>query len=205
MNFLPVYSKSKMCKSFKMMSSNRKWCHQMLQNDVIKCCKMMSSNVALLHSNNCCVLEPAICEDLDLHIVIFVLSVVCTLKGVCQDGQYKGSKQCYCVLCMLCCLSILSTWRSKHVMHWIVYAMLFVDTVSIKTLVFVALIQHYIHVWKLCIKWPLTPPRGKDSVLCLPSCGFSCSPVRGGSFFNFHGLVNYKGDFRQDAQPVPNS
>ena len=31
---------------------------------------MMSSNVALLHSNNCCVLEPAICEDLDLHVVI---------------------------------------------------------------------------------------------------------------------------------------
>ena len=50
MNFLPVYSKSKMCKSFKMMSSNvAKWCHQMLQNDVIKCCKMMSP-----HSN-----EPA--------------------------------------------------------------------------------------------------------------------------------------------------
>ena len=71
MNFLPVYSKSKMCKSFKMMSPNTKWCHQMLQNDVIKCCKMMSSNVALLHSNSCCVLEPAICEDLDLHVVIF--------------------------------------------------------------------------------------------------------------------------------------
>ena len=49
MNFLLVYSKSKMCKSF----------------------KMMSSNVALLHSNNCCVLEPAICEDLDLHVVIY--------------------------------------------------------------------------------------------------------------------------------------
>ena len=44
---------------------------QVIQNDVIKCCKMMSSNVALLHSNNCYVLEPAICEDLDLHVVIF--------------------------------------------------------------------------------------------------------------------------------------
>ena len=33
---------------------------------------MMSSNVALLHSNNCCVLEPAICEDLDLHVVIYL-------------------------------------------------------------------------------------------------------------------------------------
>ena len=29
-------------------------------------------------------------------------------------------------------------------MHWIVYAMLFVDTVNIKTLVFVAFTQHYI-------------------------------------------------------------
>ena len=25
----------------------------------------------MLHSNNCCVLEPAICEDLDLHVVIY--------------------------------------------------------------------------------------------------------------------------------------
>ena len=48
---------------------------QVIQNDVIKCCKMMSSNVALLHSNNCCVLEPAICEDLDLHVIIFGLVV----------------------------------------------------------------------------------------------------------------------------------
>ena len=29
--------------------------------------------------------------------------------------------------------------------------------------------------------------------------------VRGGSFFKFLGLVNYKGDCRQDAQPIPNS
>ena len=49
---------------------------QVIQNDVIKCCKMMSSNVALLHSNNCCVLEPANCEDLDLHVVIFFYSVI---------------------------------------------------------------------------------------------------------------------------------
>ena len=37
----------------------------------------------------------------------------------------------------------------------------------------------------LCIKWPLAPPRGKAIVLCLPSCGFSCSPIQRGSFFNF--------------------
>ena len=48
---------------------------QVIQNDVMKCCKMMSSNVVLLHSNNCCVvLEPAICEDLDLHVAIFTSS-----------------------------------------------------------------------------------------------------------------------------------
>ena len=29
--------------------------------------------------------------------------------------------------------------------------------------------------------------------------------VWGGSFVNFLGLVNYKGDCRQDAQPIPNS
>ena len=34
-----------------------------------------SPNVVLLHSNNCCVvLEPAICEDLDLHVAIFIYS-----------------------------------------------------------------------------------------------------------------------------------
>ena len=37
---------------------------------------MMSSNVVLLHSNNCCVvLEPAISEDLDLHVAIFGIFV----------------------------------------------------------------------------------------------------------------------------------
>ena len=55
---------------------------QVIQNDVIKCCKMMSSNVALLHSNNCCVLEPAICEDLDLHVVILLLSLVVAFASV---------------------------------------------------------------------------------------------------------------------------
>ena len=49
---------------------------QVIQNDVIKCCKMISSNVALLHSNNCCVLEPAICEDLDLHVVFISVQLV---------------------------------------------------------------------------------------------------------------------------------
>ena len=48
---------------FKMMSSNvAKWCHQMLH-----CC--IATTV---------VLEPAICEDLDLHVAILLLSAVNT-------------------------------------------------------------------------------------------------------------------------------
>ena len=41
----------------------------------------------------------------------------------------------------------------------------------------------------------------------LPSCGLVVhhQSARGGSFVNFLGLVNYKGDCRQDAQPIPNS
>ena len=52
-----------------------------------------------------------------LTVIIVTLSVVCTLKAY-QDGGYKGSKQCYCVLSMVSCLSTLSIQRSKHAMHW---------------------------------------------------------------------------------------
>ena len=76
----------------------------MLQNDVIKCCKMMSSNVALLHSNNCCVLEPAICEDLDLHVVIFyvlpLIPLFLTSVDVCSGFKKKSG----CVLCHMCAI-----------------------------------------------------------------------------------------------------
>ena len=48
---------------------------------------MMSSNVALLHSNNCCVLEPAICEDLDLHVAIFSSVLVGTNHFVLQNKR----------------------------------------------------------------------------------------------------------------------
>ena len=55
----------------------------MLENDVIKCWKMMSSNIVLLHSNNSCVvLEPAICEDLDLQVAIFRIFVFVTYARV---------------------------------------------------------------------------------------------------------------------------
>ena len=55
---------------------------------------------------------------------------------------------------------------------------------------------------------PLTPPIGKVIYLKafhLVGLTIQHQSVRGGSFVNFLGLVNYKGDCRQDTQPVPKS
>ena len=61
---------------------------QVIQNDVIKCCKMMSSIVVLLHSNNCCVvLEPVICEDVDLHVAIFCFVLTCIFSDAHCSGE----------------------------------------------------------------------------------------------------------------------
>ena len=61
-----------------------------------------------------------------------------------------------------------SIQKIKAMLLCIEYGILFVDTVN--TLVFVALTQHLIHSTMrcenstlFCIKWPLTPPRGKVS------------------------------------------
>ena len=67
----------------------------------------------------------------------------------------------------------------------------------------------YADVWKLCIKWPLAPARreGYCNVWAFHLGGLAVHhwSVQGGSFVKFLGLVNYKGDCRQDAQPIPNS
>ena len=62
----------------------------------------------------------------------------------CRDGRYKRSKQCYCILSRVSCLSTLPIWRSKHAMH----LMLCLSTLS--TLVFVALTQHLIQSTMKC-------------------------------------------------------
>ena len=62
----------------------------------------------------------------------------------CRDGQYKRSKQCYCVLSRVSCLSTLSIWRSKKAMH----LMLCLSTLL--TLLFVALTQHLIQSTMRC-------------------------------------------------------
>ena len=52
------------------------------------------------------------------------------------DTKDQSNAIMYCVCYVVCWLL---TQKSKHAMHWIVYAMLFVDTVDTKTLMFVAL------------------------------------------------------------------
>ena len=85
---------------------------------------------------------------------------------------------------------------------------MFVETVDTYTGVcgsYTTPYTEYYEVCKLCTKWPLTPARREGYCVSLLSCGFSCSPILGGSFVNFLGLDNYKGDCRQDIQPTPNS
>ena len=52
-------------------------------------------------------------------------------------------------------------------------------------------------------------PCQEGRLLCEPSIlGFSCSPVsqsEEAALLTFLDLSNYKGDCRQDAQPIPNS
>ena len=59
----------------------------------------------------------------------------------------------------------------------------------------------------LCIQWPLTLPGGK-APFC-PFCGFSSSPPcnlrRQLCLKMFWNFSNYKGDSRQDTQPIPYS
>ena len=74
-----------------------------------------------------------------LHIRICI--VVRMDMKACRDGRYKRSKQCYCVLSRVSCLSTLSIWRSKHTMHL---------KLCLLTLVFVALTQHLIQSTMRC-------------------------------------------------------
>ena len=74
------------------------------------------------------------------------------------------------------------------------HLMLCLSTLS--TMVFVALTQHLMQVWKLCIKWPLTPAKREGYCVSLPSWGFSCSPVsqsEEAALLTFLGLVKLQG------------
>ena len=60
----------------------------------------------------------------------------------------------------------------------------------------------------LCIQG-ISPLQGGRHLMCLLPCGFSgsspVSPRRQLCFKTFWDLSNYKGDCRQDAQPITNS
>ena len=122
-----------------------------------------------------------------------------------------------------------SIQKIKAILLCIEYGILFVDTVNMKikacntlnamfvntvdTLVFVALTQHLIQSTMRCenstllhIKWSLAPPSGKVSNV--PSALWVLLFTRQSeeaALLTFLDLSNYKGDCRQDAQPIPNS
>ena len=136
-----------------------------------------------------------------LTVIIVTLSVVCTLKGM-----LKWSIQ-----------------RIKAMILYIVYGILFVDTVNTKikalnalnamfvetvdTLVFVAHTQHHIkstmrceNSTVLCIKWPFAPARREGYLLQYSIWKAFClrglavhQSVQGGSFVNFLRLVKLQG------------
>ena len=67
---------------------------------------------------------------------------------------------------------------------------MFVDTVDTGVCgSYITPYTEYYEVWKLCIRWPLTPAKREGYCVSLPSWGFSCSPVWGGSFVNFLDLT----------------
>ena len=101
---------------------------------------------------------------------------------------------------MVSSLLTLSTRRSKHAMHLMLYLS------TLLTLVFVALTQHLMQVWKLCIKWPLAPARREDYciVWAFHRGGLAVhQSVQGGSFVNFLGPVKLQGwlQARHTANP----
>ena len=86
------------------------------------------------------------------------------------------------------------------------HLMLCLSTLSIHTLVFVALTQHLMQVSKLCIKWPLAPAKreGYCIVWAFHLGGLAVhQSVGGGSFVNFLRLVKLQGwlQARRTANP----
>ena len=84
-------------------------------------------------------------------------------------------------------------------------------TQSMYTLVFAVFTQYCIQRCENSLySGPLTPPSGKARLLmafCLVGLAVRPQAVQGGSFVLevFGTCQNYKGDCRQDAQPIPSS
>ena len=138
--------------------------------------------------------------------------------------ELDSEEATHCYHCHLICLKgHVETVDTKDQRNAIVYGM-FVDTVNTKIKArkciecYVCRDCRYWCLWLLHntlhrVLWGVKtlhkvsscPCQGGRHLMCLPPCGLSWSPVWGGSFVNFLGLVNYKGDCRQDIQLISNS
>ena len=127
----------------------------------------------------------------------YTLYLVCTLKGMCQytvvrikamhvrvKMMSKGSKEALTVLII------------THV----------TQVERVESGVCGSYTTPYADVWKL--HKVASRPCLEERLLWafrLGGLAVHHRSVQGGSFVKFLGLVNYKGDCRQDAQPIPNS
>ena len=145
---------------------------------------------------------------------IVTLSVVCTLKGTCQHTLFdlggveilklqeikamsKVSKIFYRFKCYVCW----RRWRwCLQLLHNTAYRVLLLISLMSKT-------SKMPNTIVLCIQGPSPLQGGRLFIWAFCPVGLAVhhQSVRGGSFVNFLGLDNYKGDCRQDAQPIPNS
>ena len=116
----------------------------------------------------------------------------------------RSIQRMHCVLCMLCLFANTVNTKIKacnalNAMFWFLWLL--------HNTVYTAL-RCENSTYSTLYTGPLTPPIGKAIVHCTAFhlVGLAVyQSVQGGSFLNFLGLVNYKGDCRQDAQPIPNS
>ena len=151
-----------------------------------------------------------------LTVIIVTLSVVCTLKGTCQHTlfdlgaveihKYKRSKQCRR------CWRYSTDFKALNAMY--------VEDVEDGVCGFYATLHtEYCYSSHSCRRHQRCqillysvyrtphPPGGSLFIWAFHPVGLAVhhQSVQGGSFVNFLGLDNYKGDCRQDTQPIPNS
>ena len=130
---------------------------------------------AKIHSTEC------MCE------ILYKRSKECNVEGV-EDTLYRFQ----CIKCYVC-------WRCRR------WCLRLLRNTVCRVQISCQRRQRYS---VLCIQWPLTPPGGKTHYShTIHPVGLAVhhQSVQGGSLVNFLGLVNYKGDCRQDTQPIPNS
>ena len=144
-----------------------------------------------------------------LIVIIVTLSLVCTLKGMCQYTVQR-------IKVMHVCVKMMSKGSKEALTVLIVTHVTQVKRVESGVCSFYTTLHTELLNLLLMSKGSkvysvysgLSPlPGGKAIVwaFCLGGLAVHHWSVWGGSFVKFLGLVNYKGDCRQDTQPIPNS